>query len=75
MHTLGTLGVVVEVGPGSTFKIGDHVMGPFGVFRYRIEDHLADVKWLSPLGMTEYALMPDEKIVKLVYVFLERKKG
>ena len=40
---MGTLGVVVEVGPGSTFKVGDHVMGPFGVFRYGIGYHLADV--------------------------------
>lgn len=26
------LGVVVEVGPGSTFKVGDHVTGSWGAF-------------------------------------------
>jgi len=26
------LGVVVEVGPGSAFKVGDHVAGSWGTF-------------------------------------------
>ena len=26
------LGMVVEVGPGSTFKVGDHVTGSWGAF-------------------------------------------
>jgi len=40
------LGVVVEVGPGSRFKVGDHVTG----------------SW----GMTEYAVMKDSKLEKIV---------
>lgn len=29
MRAMG-LGVVVEVGPGSSFKVGDNVSGPWG---------------------------------------------
>ncbi|PPQ85379.1 hypothetical protein CVT25_006410 [Psilocybe cyanescens] len=45
MRAMG-LGVVIEVGPGSCFKVGDNVSGPW--------------------GMTEFAVMKDKFVDKLV---------
>ena len=58
------LGVVVEVGPGSRFKVGDHVTGSWGTFPV-----LPLLYWMLPtylLGMTEYAVMKDSKLEKIV---------
>jgi hypothetical protein len=61
------LGVVVEVGPGSMFNEGDRVTGSWGVFPVFCP---ISVCFICLSGMTEYAVMKDSKLEKIVYVFL-----
>ena len=60
------LGMVVEVGPGSMFNVGDRVTGSWGVFPVFFLALLYQFIFL--LGMTEYAVMKDSKLEKIVYV-------
>lgn len=62
------LGVVVEVGPGSTFNVGDRVTGSWGLFP--VFCPTISFHFICLLGMTEYAVMKDSKLVKIEYVFL-----
>ena len=60
------LGVVVEVGPGSMLNVGDHVTGSWGVFP--AFSLLYSVYFICFSGMTEYAVMKDSRLEKIVYV-------
>ena len=62
------LGVVVEVGPGSMFNVGDRVTGSWGVFP--VLPFYISLLYIRLLGMTEYAVMKDSKLEKIVYVCL-----
>ena len=41
------LGVVVEVGPGSTFEVGDHVTGSWGAFFLFLSPIILMCQWIS----------------------------
>jgi hypothetical protein len=62
------LGVVVEVGPGSMFNVGDRVKGSWGAFPFFKTS--VSIYFICLSGMTEYAVMKDKKLEKIVYVFL-----
>jgi hypothetical protein len=64
------LGVVVEVGPGSMFNVGDRVKGSWGVFLLFFQSSISIYFICLHSGMTEYAVMKDSKLEKIVYVFL-----
>ena len=61
------LGVIVEVGPGSMFNVGDRVKGSWGVFPvfFFLPFYISLFFRLS--GMTEYAVLKDRKLEKIVY--------
>ena len=65
------LGVVVGVGPGSMFNVGDRVKGSWGVFPFLFFFYPYYITLFYCLsGMTEYAVMKDRNLEKIVYVFL-----
>ena len=61
------LGVVVGVGTGSVFNLGDRVTGSWGVC---FCPTIISVYFICLSGMTEYAVMKDSKLEKIVYGFL-----
>lgn len=60
------LGVVLAVGEDSKFKVGDHVTGAWGACSQSTTDFALDS--LCCIGMTEYAVVPDQRLEKLEYV-------
>lgn len=58
-----SLATVVQVGAGSKFEVGDEVTGTCGASVLPIHTRL----WLIlSLGWTEYALMDDKALTKIV---------
>jgi len=59
------LGMVIAAGEGSSFKLGDRVIGPLGV---HCSLSLVSSLELQLAGMTEYAVMGDRDLTKIEYV-------
>ena len=61
------LGIVIEVGPGSSFTVGDTVTGTFGKIMFSLVILISQV---LVKGMTEYIVVKDKAAKKLEYVFI-----
>jgi len=61
------LGTVIEVGPGSSFTVGDPVTGIFGKIMFSLVTLTSQV---LVKGMTEYTVIKDKAATKLEYVFV-----
>lgn len=63
------LGVVLKVGKGSKFKVGDIVLGAFGMSSFHRLSHFVILKAFLSKGWTEYAVMNDKSLEKITFVF------